>query len=233
MYVLGLDPSLTGFGWALHDTEASGSARCLARGRFETNARMLFVDRLVFLRESLRTILREFACYNPQVGIEQNVFDSFRSADMAQVFAYACEALVQEHLDMVRFSPDQVKAQSRHLINWPPKLDMAKAQMVKAARVDAKGKKWNHNEADAYLIARLAGRFWELWAGNLTEEDLSPEEQHVFTRTHTFVRGKKAGKTERTGTIYREGDRFFLWSKLGALNGPQEENRIGRIHRSL
>jgi len=94
---------------------------------------------------------------------------------------------------------------------------MDKADMVEAAKVDAQGGRWNHNEADAYLAGVLSGRFWDLLEGVITEADLTPVELNYFTRTHTFVRGKKAGRTVRTGMIYREQDRFFPWG-----SSPQE-----------
>jgi hypothetical protein len=224
MYVLGLDPSLRAFGWALHDTRATGKHRCVARGRFETNAKMLFVDRLVFLRESLLEVLEEFWAYELKIGMEQNLYDTHRAVDLGNVFAYTCEALVQHRLDMIRFTPKQIKSQSRHLIDWPTKLDMEKAQMVQAAKVDAGGGRWNHDEADAYHAARVGGRFWELRAGLLSKDDLSPLEHHLFLRTHTFVKGQKKGKTEKTGACHRENDRFFLWSALGDLDGEEEKN---------
>lgn len=237
MFILGLDPSLAAFGWALHDTEAEGSDRCLARGRFETSARMLFVDRLTFLRDSVGELLVEFADRNVKVGMEQNIYDSYRSVDMGQVFAYTCEALFNAKVDMFRVLPKQLKVNSRFLIKWPKELEMDKPQMVSAAKADTGGgKRWNHDEADAYLAGRLGGRFWKFHAGLLTKDELSPEELYLFLRTHTFSRGKKKGKTERKGSIYRENDRFFLWSSLGDLDGGEKKEKgrpRGKKRRSL
>jgi hypothetical protein len=92
---------------------------------------------------------------------------------------------------------------------------MMKPDMVDAAKADTGTRKaWNHNEADAYLCARLAGRFWHYAEDDLTDDALTPVERHLFTQTHTYKRGKRAGQTTRTGLVFREDDRFFRWSDL-------------------
>lgn len=216
MVVLGLDPSLTNYGWALHDTRApvGDPSRCIARGRFQTAAKTLFIHRYKSQRESLRSLVRE---HRPdRVGIEFPVFDHLWSEGMYGLFLYSIEALEEERCDVVFWSPLQVKAHARETLPRPKGWPMDKKDMVEAAKVDAQGGKWNHNEADAYLVGVLSGRFWDLLAGNITEDDLTPVEAKYLTRTHTYVRGDKAGKTVRTGMIYRESDRYFPW-------GSQEE----------
>jgi hypothetical protein len=214
--VLGLDPSLTQYGWALHDTTApvGDRSRCIARGRFQTSAKALFIHRYKSQRESLRKLVQDLR--PDRVGIEFPVFDNLWSEGMYGLFLYSIEALEEERQDVVFWSPLQVKAHAREANNLPAGWKMDKIDMVNAAKADAGPGRWNHNEADAYLVAVLAGRFWDLLEGNITEADLTPVEAQYLTRTHTYVRGKKAGKTVKTGMIYREQDRFFPW-------GSQEE----------
>lgn len=215
--ILGLDPSLTNFGWALHDTDATGSSRCVARGRYKTPAGMVFVDRYVFMRESLRELIQK---HNPdKVGIESPFFGGSYSEGMYGLFLYSNEALKLEHRDVVFFSPLQVKAHARESLGRPGKWEMMKPDMVAAMKHDlgGKGKSVNHNEADAYLVARLAGRFWRYLDGELSDSDLTPVEYEYFAKTHTYTRGKKAGKTEKSGLIFREEDRFFRWSQQQPL----------------
>lgn len=212
MKVLGLDPSLTNFGWALHDTEAPVGTpdRCLSRGRFQTPASMEFIVRYMTQRDRLAALIRE---HKPdKVGIEFPVFDNLFSEGMYGLFLYSCEALHTEGCDVVFWSPLQVKAHARETLGRPKSWVMDKVDMVEAAKTDAGGKTWNHNEADAYLVARLAGRFWHLHGALLTEDALTLTERKYFTEIKQFVRGKKAGQEERRGVIYREDDRFFLWS---------------------
>lgn len=211
--VLGLDPSLSAFGWALHDTSATGPTRCVGRGRYSTKASMVFVDRYVFMRESLRELIQR---HNPdKVGIESPFFGGSYSEGMYGLFLYSNEALKLERRDVVFFSPLQVKAHARESLKRPDKWVMMKPDMVAAMKHDlgGRGKNVNHNEADAYLVGRLAGRFWQYLDGALTDTDLTPVELEYFSKTHTFIRGKKAGKTEKSGLIYREEDRFFRWSQ--------------------
>lgn len=213
MRVLGLDPSLTAFGWALHDTEARGVKRCPVRGRFATSKKTLFVDRYVFMRESLRGLIQELK--PDRVGIESPIFHNLFSEGMYGLFLYSNEALRLERMDVAFFAPDQVKAHAREAIARPKGWEMLKGDMVEAAKADTGGKGvWNHNEADAYLNGKLSGRFWKFFDGDLTEEDLTPVERHQFLKTHTFQRGKRAGETIKPGLLYREEERFFLWSKV-------------------
>lgn len=162
-------------------------------------------------RDSLRAVIRE---HRPdRVGIEFPVFDNLWSEGMYGLFLYSCEALRAECMDVVFWSPLQAKAHARDTIDRPKGWKMDKTDMVEAAKADCAAR-MNHNEADAYLVAVLAARFWEFHSGLLEEGGLTETESRYFTKVHTFVRGKKAGKTIKKGVIYRESDRFFMWSQL-------------------
>jgi len=213
MLCLGLDPSLTNFGYALHDTEATGLARCVLRGRWQTPATMTYVDRYMSQRESLRSLLQRT---KPDVvGIEYPVFDNLYSEGMYGLFLYTSEALRCERKDVVFFSPGQIKAHARLRIARPPKWKMDKPDMVEAAKEDTGGVgRWNHNEADAYWVAVVAGRFWKFQRGLLDQDSLTPLETQQFLKEHTFTRGKRAGRTVQQGIAYREDERFFLWSEV-------------------
>ena len=120
MRVLGLDPSLTNYGWALHDTDApvGDLSRCLGRGRFRTPVKMEFIDRYISQRESLRELVRRL---NPdKVGIEFPIFDDLWSEGMYGLFLYSCEALKLEGSDVVFWTPLQVKAHAREFLGRPP-----------------------------------------------------------------------------------------------------------------
>ena len=218
MLVLGLDPSLTAYGWALHDTGAKGQSRCVARGRHSTPADMTFVDRYTFMRDTLRELIQRIR--PDKVGIESPFFGGSYSEGMWGLFLYSNEALKLERRDVVFFSPGQVKAHARESLGRPEKWKMQKPDMVAAVKHDlGGGKNVNHNEADAYLVGRLAGRFWRYLDGDLTDADLTSEERKLFAEVHTYQRGKKAGKTERKGLVYREEDRFFRWSQVARTDG--------------
>jgi hypothetical protein len=135
---------------------------------------------------------------------------------MYGLFLYSSEALKMSKKDVVFFSPGQIKAHARLFLGRPtkPMWKMLKADMVEAAKTDAGGKgRWDHNEADAYWCAVLAGRFWAFYEGTITEDELSPVEHKQFLKIHTYIRGKKRGQTVKPGLMYREDDSFFLLSE--------------------
>jgi len=222
MIILGLDPSLSAFGWAVHDTDGVGEGRCPGRGRFATAAKMTFVDRYVFMRESLRELLKNVR--PDKVGIESPIFHNMFSEGMYGLFLYSNEALRIEQKDVVYFAPEQGKAHARESLRRPKGWKMLKGDMVAAAKADTTIGRWNHNEADAYLIGRLAARFWDFFEGRILEADLTPVEKHQFLLIHTYQKGKKAGQVVKKGLMYREEDRFFLWSKVS--NAPLSNHEI-------
>lgn len=210
---LGLDPSLTNFGWALHNPSAAFGTkdRCPAKGLFQTPASMTYVDRYVSQRESLRAIIKQ---YKPdRVGIEFPVFGNLYSEGMYGLFLFCSEALQAERCDVVFWSPLQVKAHARELLSRPAGWKMDKTDMVEASKADAGPGRWNHNESDAYHVARLSARFWALYDGTLEESDLTKTEANYFTEVKRYLRGKNAGKEFLKGVLFREEERFFLWSQ--------------------
>jgi len=212
--VLGLDPSLRQFGWAIHETSADGSGRCVDRGRFKTSSKMLFIDRYCQLRESLRDLLRRSSIV--RVGLEFPVFNDLWSEGMYGLFLFCCEALREERRDVVFLSPMQTKAHARLFLGRPKGWKMMKGDMVEAAKVHAgASERWNHNEADAYWAAAVAGRFFHLHDGDLLLTELTDLERKQFTEIHTFSKGRKAGTTVKRGILWREDERFFLWSQEG------------------
>jgi len=216
MRVLGLDPSLTNFGWAVYDTEADGAAICPERGRFQTSSKQLFVDRYIEMRANVKALVKKLGV--TRIGQEYPIFNDLWSEGMYGLFLYTCEALRECKVDLVFFSPPQIKAHAREFLARPKiggnLWTMNKPDMVEAAR-DASGGKgvWNHNEADAFWVARSAARFWQLLDGVVEEADLTPIERKHFKSIHTPLRGKHAGKTKKTGILYREDERFFRWSE--------------------
>ena len=215
MRVLGLDPSLTNFGWAVYDTEGSGKSLCPVRGRFQTSSKQLFIDRYVEMRENVKALVQDLGV--TRVGCESPVFKEIYSEGMYGLFLYTCEALRSSKVDLVFFSPPQVKAHARESLKRPDidgkRWVMLKGDMVEAARESTGGTgTWNHNEADAYWVARSAARFWLHLDGVIEEEVLTPVERKHFRKIHTYQRGRKAGQTVKSGILYREDERFFRWS---------------------
>ena len=73
MITLGLDPSLTGYGWCIHDSDASNKSRRIASGRESTKTNMVPVSRFIQFRKMVSSLIHK---YNPShVGIESPAYD--------------------------------------------------------------------------------------------------------------------------------------------------------------
>lgn len=213
MKVLGMDPSLRNFGWVVLEGD-----EVLARGRFQTDAKTLFIDRYVHLRESVIALIAEYGIRF--IGCEYPIFKDLYSEGMYGLFLYTAEAVKISQGDVVYFSPGQVKAHARLFLKRPSGWKMEKVDMVEAAKKSSPSPKWDHNEADAYWVAKAAQRFWQFVLGEITADDLTRVERQQFADVRTPQRGKNAGKVIQKGILFREDERFFRWSD----NGDQEED---------
>ena len=213
MIALGLDPSLTGFGWCVHNSSAEGADRVVARGRFATSSKAIFVQRYIELRESVGQVIDQYPDISA-VGVESPPFGEQYSEGLYGLFVMVNEAIYVRRRDVVYFDPGSLKMLAKEDPDVR-KGKMFKADMVDAAKADTgiKGK-FNHNEADAYHLGRFAARFFDFVRGNLKEDDLTPAEHRSFARVHTFVRGKRKGETVRQGAAFKEGQRFFRFSEI-------------------
>ncbi len=210
MITLGLDPSLSGFGWCVHDSSKLGPERIVQSGVISTSPKTIWVKRNTDLRDDVARILDRYLIIEA-VGVESPYSGDFWSERAYGLFLMINEAIFSRRKDVVFFDPSTLKM----LAKGDPSArrgKMSKGDMVDAAKAET-GKRLNHNAADAYHIARSAARFWMLFHEQITEEDLLPAELHAFTRIHTFVRGKRAGQTERVGAIFKEDQRFFRFSQ--------------------
>lgn len=212
MITLGLDPSFTGFGWCVHRSDVTGRRRVIAKGQFTTSSKDIFVWRNCFMREAVLQVLDAY----PEVegvGVESPPYGEQYSEGLYGLFVYVNEAMFLRRKDVVYFDPARVKLFAK----MDPRVRrgrMDKTDMVEAAKAETKIKRWSHNEADAYIIARSAARFFEFLKGDLQEDELVPAEKSIFTKARTITRGPRKGKVIKKGLIFKEGDRFYLFSKL-------------------
>lgn len=212
MLTLGLDPSLTGFGWCVHNSAVLGRERVLASGRFPNQRKTIFVKRYTDLRESVCQLLDRYVLIEA-VGIESPTYGEQWSPGAYGLFLMVNEAVWSRRRDVVFFDPGTVKMLARGAPNLPGK--MFKSDMVEACKAET-GLTLNHNEADAYHVAKSAARFWMLLRGEIGPEDLTPAEVQAFTRIHTFSKGKRVGQTVRLGAMFKENQRFFRFSRWEA-----------------
>lgn len=227
MWALGLDPSLTAFGWAIHNSKVVGRERVVARGVLSTPAKAVFVWRYMYLRQAVSEILDAYPEVT-RVGVESPPFGEQWSEGLYGLYLYVTEALFTHRVDVVFFDPSRVKSLARG-DGAIRRGRMEKRDMIEAARADTTIKGWDHNEADAYLVARSAARFWDFLDGNLKEDELTPSELTVFLATHKFTRGEKAGRTVRRGIVFKEGDRFHQFSMLKPNDTTVPSSIVTRI----
>jgi Holliday junction resolvasome RuvABC endonuclease subunit len=208
MKILGFDPSLTNFGWVLIEIE-NKNINLIKSGRIQTKNDIDFIDRYVFIRQALIEIIKES---NPDfIGCEYPIFKDIFSEGMYGLFLYTNEAIKLNNKSVVYFSPGQVKAVAKDFLGRPKSWKMQKLDMVEACASKSGIKKINHNEADAFWVAYLAGRFWQLYNEEINESELDIFEFNMFCKIHVFTKGKKKGQTKKMGIIHREDERFFCW----------------------
>ncbi len=210
MITLGLDPSLSGFGWCVHDSSKLGPERIVQSGVWSTSPKTIWVQRYADLRDNVARLLDRFLIVE-NVGVESTDFGDYWSEGAYALFCYVNEAVWSRRKDVVHFDPSQLKMLAKGDPRARPG-KMSKGDMVDAAKAET-GTRLNHNVADAYHVARSAARFWMLLKGQIREEDLLPSELHAFTRIHTFVRGKRTGETVKHGAMFKENKRFFCFSR--------------------
>ncbi len=209
--ILGLDPSLRAFGWTLIDENLS----IVDKGLFSTEADVIFVDRYIYLREQLRTLIQ--SCKEKtdhlQVGIESPIFNDLYSEGMYGLFLYSNEALKLEKMDVVFLTPNQVKSHAHEFLQRPKGWKMQKADMVEACKkANPHVKSINHHQSDAYWVGRIASRFWDAMDGRVEIDALSDLEKKHFTDVDLYIKGAKEGRVKRQGISHKEDDRWFRWS---------------------
>ena len=212
MITLGLDPSLTGFGWVIHNSAVTGSSRVFARGRWSTSSKAIWVERYVELRTNIQDLLDRYLLIEA-VGVESPPFGELWSEGLYALFLMVNEAVWSRRKDVVYFDPGTVKM----LVKEDPKLrkgKMFKSDMIDAAKAETGIGRWSSDEADAYHIAKFTARFWMLLRGDIQVSDLTPSEFQAFAKIHTFTKGKRAGETVRLGAMFKEDQRFFRFSTL-------------------
>lgn len=210
MRVIGLDPSLSSYGWCILDAESDGTTSVVDRGRFMTGSHWLEIKRYLHLRACLREVILR---YGPKAaGLETPYFGGDYSEGLYALFVINQEVLYRNGVDTVYFAPTQLKK----LASGDTKgKKMFKSDMIAEAKKFSGIQVWNADEADAYHASKFGSRFWQLVSKDITEQELSPVEEAVFLNRHSFTRGKKAGTTEENGIFFKRMKRWFPFSKIG------------------
>lgn len=189
-----------------------------------TSAKSIFVTRYRALRADIERLIDKFPSIQA-IGVESPPFGEQFSEGLYGLFLYVNEAIYTRRKDVVYFDPGSVKM----LTKGDPSVrkgKMFKQDMVDAAKADTGVTgRFNHNEADAYHIARFAARFFDFIDERVGVEELTPAEKRAFALVHTFTKGKRAGETLYQGAAFKEGKRFYRFSRLG----PDSDDQLERV----
>lgn len=212
MPVIGLDPSLTNFGWVLLNEMKSGKDSLIEYGTFKTSTKDgLRVQRLILQRERLRKLLSEQNV--GLVSMEAPYWQDFSTEILFALNQFIHEVFLDLGILVIYIQPLSLKKQA--LPDMNPQ-EATKHHMTHQAKkeLDKVGHRFSEHVSDAYFAAKVGCRFY-LWhcLQDLKDDDLTESEKHLFCGKHTFVRGLKKGLTEYTGIIYRENDQIFDYRK--------------------
>lgn len=213
MLVLGLDPSLSAYGWAVHRPNASGLDRRMASGHEGTIPSMVPVVRFMHFRAMVAGLLDRF---KPDfIGIESPAYQAgpFQRIHFG-LMMYSIEAIFERRRDCVLFDPATLKLLAKEDTKLR-KGPMTKLDMQRRVQVDTMDPSViDNNEADAYIVARSAARFFLMQSGAIPPKDLTPSERSVFVTRSRKVKTLKGTITKRVAHTFRENSRWFSFSKI-------------------
>lgn len=222
MLALGLDPSLRAYGWAVHDTSASGMSRRVASGHEGTLPNVVPPARFLHFQAMVASLLKRFPAVEV-VGIESPAYDAgpFQSIHYG-LMQFSMAEVFLARKDCVLFDP----ATREFLVREDPKLKKGKihkSDVQRYVQLDTMDPKViDNNEADAYAIAKFAARLWQLRRGEIRPEDLTPAESRKFIGMTRRVKTLAGTRVKRTAHAFRENARFFEFSRVpqGSVSLP-------------
>lgn len=134
MITLGLDPSLTSYGWVVYDGHKRGVDKVLERGRWKTAADEFEIVRYLTIRENLRACIRKHKVTHvgmetPPVGSQ-----SYNQERLYALFIYNMEVMYSEKMNVVLFAPSQLTLLAKQVGAGVEKRNWDKAEMVWTAR---------------------------------------------------------------------------------------------------
>ena len=214
MRVMGLDPSLTAYGWCVHDSSATGLDRRIASGHVKTLPTQVSVTRYAHFRELVSDLIRQ---YDPEkIAIESAVLDGSPFSPIHYgLVLFSLEAVFEARKDVVLFDPSTLKS----LIAGHSKVKkkMFKSDMQNFVKLDTLDSKIIHDgEADAYCLAYEGARFFSILSGGLDITSLNPSEMHTFVSKTRTVKTLRGNIKKNSAHAFRENSRWYNFSKIPA-----------------
>lgn len=224
MFIIGLDPSLRGFGWVVLQCDEDGSNTDIVdMGVWKTDAKTLYVKRYTYLREQLRSLIRRFPD-TAMLGMEIPPLNESYSAGLYALHVMNMEAVTDFRQRCVHLNPSTVKSMASEILGYKGKID--KTEIVKAAKILypslADSKRLNHNVADALILAHMTKRFHLFQKGIITSDDLTPKESDSYY-------GWRPRLKEVQGLISKEDDQWYAFDepKFDTLLGSKPQRSSG------
>ncbi len=217
MRALGLDPSLSAFGWCVYDSRASSKPLTLvASGHEGTLNDLVPVARFMHARSLVDSLLRRF--HVDVVGIESPAFDGgpFSTSHFA-LMQFAMEPVFERRKDCVLFDPTTLKLLATG------KSAACKSDMQRAVQIHRMSTEMvQSDESDAFHVARFSARFLTLWKGELSPDDLTEHEQRVFLKRAKKSAKAKHAPVRKVAHVFRQNSRFFEYSRVppGSVSLP-------------
>ena len=194
------------------DEKKEGRESLLEHGTFKTSpGDGLLVQRIIRQRERVRKLLTSKEV--TFVSMEAPYFADFSTELLFALNQHIHEVFLDLGVFVIYIQPITLKKLSIPGIN--PQ-DVTKNHMIHQAKKELgfQGKRFSEHVADAYHAGRIGRKFYQWhFLRELTDDDLNPDEKHLFCGKHIYVKGVKKGLTDYTGLIYRENDQFFDYSK--------------------
>ena len=211
MISLGLDPSLTNYGWCVLNDMAKGRSRRIASGSHSTTPDMIPVVRFMQFRSMVDDLISK---YDPDViGIESPAYDGPFQVIHHGLLLFSLESIFKHRKDVVFYDPSTLKSLIRGNKNVKGpihKIDVQKFVSLDMLSPDL----LPHDEADAYALSFFATRIFKLLDGKIQREDLSESEKRIFLDKTKKVKTLKGIIQKSTGHVFRENSRIFKFSKV-------------------
>lgn len=134
MLTLGLDPSLSSYGWVVYDGTKSGLEQIVERGRIKTDAKTLEVARYLDIKAALHDLIRKYdikqcAMETPPVGSS-----AWSQEKLYALFIANMEVMYLAKVDTLLLAPSQLTLYAKIWGSGIVKGDWFKSDMVMVAQ---------------------------------------------------------------------------------------------------
>jgi len=155
MYYLGLDPSLTSYGWCVYDIKEKGIRKVVERGRWKTTPKMAEPARYMYLRAHLRAIVQKYsitkaAMETPPIGPT----GAWSQEKLYALYVYNMEVMYTEGVDTLLIAPLQLtllaKVWGREIVSG----DWFKSDQCRTAQYDMLDLYQYPRHADFYDLSK-------------------------------------------------------------------------------